>query len=68
MMPMGDSGQPAPQSRTPRPVRAALIGAAVTFLVFLVILRVGVAYSLVLTATAMLFAGVVAIIRGAMRR
>ena len=64
---MGESGGPAPQSRTPRPVRAALIGAAVTFLLFLVILRVGVASSLVLTATALLFAGVVAIIRSALR-
>ncbi|HXF01905.1 MAG TPA: hypothetical protein VN601_02855 [Arthrobacter sp.] len=49
-------------------MKSALIVALALFLVLLVILRIGVAYSFVLTVTALLFVGVVAIVRKALGR
>jgi hypothetical protein len=65
---MGGNGGSTPSGHTPRPVRSMLIVALVLFLVLLVILRIGVAYSIVLTVTALLFVGAVAIIRRALSR
>jgi hypothetical protein len=68
MWPMGGNGESTLSGRTPRPVKSALIIALALFLVLLVILRIGVAYSFVLTVTALLFGGVVAIFRKALGR
>lgn len=65
---MGGNGGSTLSGRTPRPVKSALIVALVLFLVLLVILRIGVAYSFVLTLTALVFVGVVAIFRKALGR
>jgi hypothetical protein len=68
MLSMGGNGGSTLSGRTPRPVKSALIIALTLFLVLLVILRIGVAYSLVLTLTALMFVGVVAIFRKALGR
>lgn len=65
---MGGNSGSTLSGHTPRPVKSALIVALVLFLVLLVILRIGVAYSFVLTLTALVFVGVVAIFRKSLGR
>jgi hypothetical protein len=65
---MGGNEGSTLSGRTPRPVKSALLVALALFLVLLVILRIGLAYSFVLTVTALLFVGVVAMLRKAVGR